>query len=165
MLKNLSSKVKTKLIGTSIDLAQFFKSINFKAAPERAKIIIKSALSQIDDEAKTELSSWLLTVRKIKENPELNKKEKHKQLSKLKTSDAVLSFFNSLIDLFILKMPIGNKKILKAGVTGAGFIVSFMSFRKTGIILLVLFKALPQFIMTRQFDEFSKFVSEQIEIQ
>ncbi len=129
---------------------------------KKVKNIIKNTLSQIDDDAKIELGKWLESVQQIKNNSDLSKTEKRKQLSKLKPSDAVLTFLNSLLDLLILKIPIKNKKILKLGFSGAGLAASFLNFRKTGIILLILSKALPNFIMSRQFDDFSEFLTQQI---
>ncbi|MBC7421162.1 MAG: hypothetical protein H7328_10575 [Bdellovibrio sp.] len=156
------TKIKNGFVGKSIDLSEFFKKINLKAIPDKTKKVIKSTLAQIDDHSKVELTDWLLAVQQIKANSKLSKKEKEVQLVKIKPSEAVVSFFNSLIDLLILKIPVDNKNLLKTGFSGVGFVASFMNFRKTGIILLILHKALPKFILTNQFDDLSGFLTEQL---
>ncbi len=134
-----------------------------KKIPASTRALIKNTIASLDKPSQKEILVWLHTVRLVKNDPKLTKKEKEKQLVQLKPSDALMTFLNALVDLIIHKVPIKNKKILKAGVSGLGLAASLMSFRRLAIALFLFHKTLPKFVMTDTFDDLSDFLIEELE--
>lgn len=158
MLKNIKTTSKNK----SFNLTDFFKSISLKTATGSPGRVFKNILSSMSPAAKTEIISWLKSVQSVKEDENLSRKEKEQKLDRLRPSGAVLTFFDSVIDVLISKVPIQNKTLLRTGVTGVSIAASFMNFRKAGIILLVLQQALPRFVLSRQFDDISDYLVKEL---
>ncbi|MBC7742584.1 MAG: hypothetical protein H7061_10330 [Bdellovibrionaceae bacterium] len=134
-----------------------------KGLPASSKKFIKKTISSLDKPSKKEILSWLIAVQEIKTDKDQTNKEKAARLVRLKPSEALLTFLNAVLDLAILKVPINNKKILKAGVSGVGLAASLMTFRRLSIALFLFYKALPSLVMTDTFDNLAVFLIAELE--
>lgn len=148
---------------SSIDLESLFKELDPRALQDKTTELVKKALHAVDAETKKEVLDWLDTIQSIKNDENLNSKEKQKRISDLKTSEVILRFMGSLVDLLLEKVPLDNKQILKTGLAGGlGLLAATRRAQVAGIALLALYNALPRFIMTSRFDEIAKFFQAEL---
>ena len=118
MLKNLKDSILNKVS----DLNEILKKIDFGIVSRTSFATFQKLINSIDDDAKKEILDWLSEVQKVKNDPDLNKKEKEKKLHKLQPSGTILTFLKAFVDLLIEKIPIQNKSC-RPTVTCLGYII------------------------------------------
>ncbi|MEK6773296.1 MAG: hypothetical protein AABY64_05115 [Bdellovibrionota bacterium] len=141
-----------------MSLQKIFSSINFQGLKDISATSIKDAFSSVDENAKNEIIEWLNSIQEIKNNKNFSKKRMETEISKVRTTETIFNFLNSLIDVLVNKIPIKNKGIIKAGLAAAGIAVTVLNIRVSTVTALVGSKALPKFIMSSKFDELSEFI-------
>jgi hypothetical protein len=140
------------------------KKLNkIKSAAKTPGRAFRNILNSMNPDAKSEILDWLDSVQSVKKAKGISKKEKEQKLHQLRPSGTVISFFDSVMDVLISKIPIQNKSLLRAGITGISVAASFMNFRKAGIALVVLQQALPKYMMSNHFDDVSAYLVTELQ--
>lgn len=143
-----------------IDLASLLASIDFSEIKTKSIESLRGTLQSIDEATKKEVHQWLNDIRKIKMDETLSQSEKESKISMVPTSDTILNFLSSLLNVLNSKFPL-PKPLLKVGIAGAAM-AAVARYRFGAVALLVLGAAMPKFIMSRKFDDFSDFIQREL---
>lgn len=146
----------------NLDLEGVFA--NFEELKAKSMDSLRTTFNSMDEQTKIDIHHWLSDIKAIKQNPELTTSQKEAKLSKVKTSETVLNFIKSFVEVLLHKIPIQNKGMLSSGLTGVTMAMSMLRLnaKATVVALIVLQKGLPKFIMSNKFDQFAAFVEREL---
>lgn len=143
-----------------IDLASILASVDFAELKIKSVESLRATFQSIDEQTKTEVHHWLGEIRRIKTDETLSQSEKESKISMVPTSETILNFLSSLLNVLTNKFPV-PKSLLKIGIAGAA-VAAMARYRFGAVALMVLGSAMPKFIMTSKFDEFSAFLEREL---
>lgn len=143
-----------------IDIASILASIDFTQLKAKSVESLRTTFQSIDEETKIEVHKWLADIRKIKNDETLSASEKETKIGTVPTSETVINFLSSLLNVLTNKFPI-PKSVFKIGIAGAA-LAAAARYRFGAVALMVLGLAMPKFIMSSKFDEFSAFLEREL---
>lgn len=138
---------------------------DFKAFFEQQAENFRSFILDLKPEEKAEVLKWLDDVAAVKADTALSSSERSKKINELKTSDVILLFLQRFLDLVLSKIPIDNKDMMKSGLAFLSVFVSAKNPRFAGIssIAFLAFRAaLPQLVLSSQFDKISDYLRAEL---
>lgn len=154
-------KLKQKLSAKSDEIDSCLREMDFKSYIDQSRDSLRKLIQGLNDETKAEIHEWINQIEKIKAS-DLTDEEKESQLKKVETSTTVLAFIKVVVDGLADKSSIKRKGLLKAGLTGFGIAFSLLNIELSGAALLLINKALPKFMLSDQFNDFSDFVRREL---
>lgn len=155
-------KIKKTLTQQKLNIEALLAKINFSSAKLKTSKSLRTFLTSIDESTKKEIHDWLQEIKSIKNDSDLSASRKEDKVSQVRTSQTVLVFIKSLIEVLVSKIPGKGKGLAKAGLFGAGIAISILNIEVSAIGLLILSKALPKFIMSSKFDELSAWIEKEL---
>lgn len=141
-----------------VDAESFVRNLKFETLQGKSVETLRLWVGSVDQKTKDEVTSWIDRARKIKNDENIPRKARREALKNLEASDLVVKFIKALMTKMVDKFPYGTQSIAKAGFSGAGLALSYMSFRRLAVVLFMIRLGLPQFILSDKFEEFADFV-------
>lgn len=123
---------------------------------------LKQAFRSMDEKSKLEFLAWLNAVRDIRASG-LSYRERERQLSELRNTEAVLRTMKAVLDAAVGTAPAPEQQIIRTSLAGIGFAVSMMRSPHIPMALMLFSQALPKFLLTPQFDLIADFLEKELE--